>query len=149
MKSGTHPQIGAQTNGQVSPAKPVLRQKRVNAAPAGYRCSLINLDNSHDDELDAILGERCDVKGRYARAMRRTAAALQVTRVSVAQASQEDAVAERDGSEVSVGDLREDWRRRRRVRDLEVEEHCGQAASAPGDRHGRWARHARRSKCDE
>ena len=66
MKSGTQTQNGSQTNGPaVSPAKPVLREKRVNAAPAGYRCSLINLDNSHDDELDAILGELTVLESQF------------------------------------------------------------------------------------
>ena len=65
MKSGSQTQNGPQTNGQVSPAKPVLREKRVNAAPAGYRCSLINLDNSHDDELDAILGELTVLESQF------------------------------------------------------------------------------------
>ena len=35
--------------------KPVMRERKV-ADRREYRCSLINLDTSQDEELDAILG---------------------------------------------------------------------------------------------
>merc|ERR1719206_1462952 len=52
-----------------APAKPVLRSHENRLIDAEkkqqYRCSLINLDTSQDDELDAILGELTVLESQF------------------------------------------------------------------------------------
>jgi len=52
-----------------TPAKPVLRSHENRTLDADkkqqYRCSLINLDTSQDDELDAILGELTVLESQF------------------------------------------------------------------------------------
>jgi len=52
-----------------APAKPVLRSHENRTLDADkkqqYRCSLINLDTSQDDELDAILGELTVLESQF------------------------------------------------------------------------------------
>lgn len=56
-------------NSSPAPAKPVLRaheNRLLNAdKKQQYRCSLINLDTSQDDELDAILGELTVLESQF------------------------------------------------------------------------------------
>jgi amyloid beta A4 precursor protein-binding family B protein 1-interacting protein len=56
-------------NNPPTPAKPVLRSHENRLLDADkkqqYRCSLINLDTSQDDELDAILGELTVLESQF------------------------------------------------------------------------------------
>lgn len=56
-------------SGSPAPAKPVLRSQENRLIDADkkqqYRCSLINLDTSQDDELDAILGELTVLESQF------------------------------------------------------------------------------------
>jgi len=56
-------------SGSPAPAKPVLRSHENRLLDADkkqqYRCSLINLDTSQDDELDAILGELTVLESQF------------------------------------------------------------------------------------
>jgi len=56
-------------NSSPAQAKPVLRSAENRTLNANkkqqYRCSLINLDTSHDDELDAILGELTVLESQF------------------------------------------------------------------------------------
>ena len=45
-------------------SKPVMRERKV-ADRREYRCSLINLDTSQDEELDAILGELTVLESQF------------------------------------------------------------------------------------
>jgi len=68
LKKGLDKNSGNPASSKSSTTKPLLEEHPKNLQKEQkqqYRCSLINLDNSHDEELDAILGELSVLESQF------------------------------------------------------------------------------------